>query len=298
LKRLKNGSKTFERKLFLKTRFRVYAITTKYWRPGENYLQETVKSVAGKIRDGDFLVISEKAISVALGNIVDENKVQSSLAAKFIAKVWMPIVWGYVLGPLCHLRPKLIQRLRNYPRDAGSRHKQVALQKAGLLQALMFGSEGGIDGTNLPYAYVSLPLENAQAIAEEIRRKIFETLGKNVCVIIADTDKTYSFRNFHFTPRPKPIGGIYSFGGFIAYVLGRMLKLKRRATPIAVAGKPISTEEALTIAELANRARGFGAGRTVWDMAEKFNVDLTNVSWEMLEKIEHKPIVIVRRFLH
>jgi len=159
----------------------------------------------------------------------------------------------------------------------------------------MFGSEGGIDGTNLPYAYVSLPLKNAQAIAEEIRRKILEALGRKVCVIIADTDKTYSFRNFHFSPRPKPIKGIKSIGGFIAYVAGRMLKLKRRATPIAVAGRPISAEEALTIAEIANRARGYGAGRTVWEMAEKFRVGLTEVSWEMLEKVEHKPIVMVRK---
>jgi len=78
-------------------------------------------------------------------------------------------------------------------------------------------------------------------------------------------------------------------------LLHRILKLKKRATPIAVAGRPISAEEALTIAENANRVRGYGAGRTVWEMAEKFKVDLAEVSWEMLEKIEHKPIVIVRK---
>ncbi|MEM2806817.1 MAG: coenzyme F420-0:L-glutamate ligase [Candidatus Bathyarchaeia archaeon] len=275
-------------------RYKAYAITTKYWRPGEDYVGQIIKSIEGKVSNGDFIIISEKAIATATGNIVDESKVEPSLNAKIIAKVWMPLVWGYFLGQICHLRRKLIERLRSYPLDAGSRHKQVALQYAGLLQALMFGSEGGIDGTNLPYAYVCLPLKNAQAIAEKIQRKILEALGRKVCVIIADTDKTYSFRNFHFTPRPKPIKGIYNLGGFIAYVVGRALKLKRRATPIAVAGQPIPAEEALTIAEIANRARGYGAGRTVWDMAEKFNVDLAEVSWEMLEKIKHKPIVIVR----
>lgn len=296
MRKLRSGLKASERKT-LKTGFRVYAIKTRYWRPGENYLQEIVKSVAGKILDGDFLVVSEKAISVALGNIVDENKVKPSLNAKFIAKFWMPLVWGYILGPICHLRPKLIQQLRNYPNDAGSRHKQVALQYAGLMQALMFGSEGGIDGTNLPYAYVCLPLKNAKKIAEEIHRMVCEALGRKVCVIIADTDKTYSFRNFHFTPRPTSFKGIQSVGGFISYVVGRMLKLRRRATPLAVAGCSLSVEEALTIAELANRARGFGTGRTVWEMAEKFGVGLTEVCWEMLEAIDHKPIVIVRRII-
>ena len=273
---------------------RAFAIITKYWKPGENYLEEIIKGIDGKIANGDFVVISEKAVSTALNNIVDESHVKPSLSAKLIAKYWMRIVWGCFLGPLCHFQKRLLQHLREYPLEMGSRHKQVALQYAGLLQALMFGSESGIDGSNLAYSYVSLPLKNADELAQKIRKQIWSTLRKKVFVIIADTDKTYSFRNFHFTPRPKPIKGIHSLGGFISYVIGRMLRLKRRATPIAVTGCQISAEKALEIAEVANRARGFGAGRTVWDMAEKFKVELTEVSWEMLETVKHKPIVIVR----
>jgi len=276
------------------SRYKVLAITTKYWRTGENYLEQIIESIKGKIADGDFIVVSEKAISTASNNIVDENGVRPSLSAKLIAKYWMRIVWGYFLGPLCHFQERLLQRLREYPFETGSRHKQVALQYVGLLQALMFGSEGGIDGSNLAYSYVSLPLKNADELAQKIRKQIWSTLRKKVFVIIVDTDKTYSFRSFHFTPRPKPIKGIHSLGGFISYVIGRMLRLKRRATPIAVAGCQISAEKALEIGEVANRARGFGAGRTVWDMAEKFRVELTEVRWEMLETVKHKPIVIVR----
>jgi F420-0:gamma-glutamyl ligase-like protein len=275
-------------------RYKVLAITTKYWRVGENYLEETIKSIQGKIADGDFIVISEKAISTASNNIVDENDVEPSLSAKLIAKYWMRVVWGYFLGQLCLFRERLIQRLREYPLSDGSRHKQVVLQNVGFLQALMFGSEGGIDGSNLAYSYVSLPLKSADEIALKIHKQVWLRLQKKVFVIIADTDKTYSFRSFHFTPRPKPIKGIHSFGGFISYVIGRMLKLERKATPIAVAGCEISAEKALEIADAANRARGFGAGRTVWDMAEKFRVKLTEVSWEMLETVKHKPVVIVR----
>jgi len=275
-------------------KYKVLAITTKYWRTGENYLEEIVKSIKGKIADGDFIVVSEKAISTASSNIVDEKRVRAGISAKLIAKYWMRIVWGYFLGPLCHFRDKLLQRLREYPIKMGSRHKQIALQNADLLQALMFGSEGGIDGSNLAYSYVSLPLKNANKIALKIRKQIWSKLQKKVFVIIADTDKTYSFRNFHFTPRPKPIKDIHYLGGFIVYVVGRIFKLKRRATPIAMAGCQMPTEEVLEIVEIANRARGFGAGRTVWDMAEKFNVELSEVSWEMLETVKHKPIVIVR----
>jgi F420-0:gamma-glutamyl ligase-like protein len=276
------------------TKYKVLVVTTKYWRPREDYLEEIIRNVKGKIAEGDFIVVSEKAISIALNNIVDESGIKPSLGARLIARYWMRIVWGYFLSPLCHFREKLSRQLREYPSETGSCHKQVALQQAGLLQTLMFGSEGGIDGSNLAYSYVSLSLENADEIVQIIREKIWSSLKKKVFVIIADTDKTYSFRNFHFTPRPRPIKGIHSFGGFATYVAGRTLRLKRRATPIAVAGCQIQAEEALEIANVANHARGFGAGRTVWDMAERFKVKVNEVSWEMLETVKHKPIIIVR----
>jgi F420-0:gamma-glutamyl ligase-like protein len=276
------------------TKYKALAVTTGYWRPRENYTEKIVEGVRGKIRDGDFIAISEKAIATATGNIVDESVVKASLNARLIARYWMRVAWGHLLGRLCHFQGKPLQRLREYPLETGSRHKQVALHYAGLLQALMFGSEGGIDGSNLAYSYVSLPLKDARVAAEELRRQIQLRLRKKVFVLIVDTDKTYSLRYFHFTPRPNPIKGIHSFGGFIVYVTGRMFRLRKRATPIAVSGCSISVEEALEVAEIANRARGYGAGRTVWEMAEKFNVDVDDVSWEMLETVRHKPIVIVR----
>ncbi|MDH7563670.1 MAG: coenzyme F420-0:L-glutamate ligase [Candidatus Bathyarchaeota archaeon] len=274
---------------------RALAIVTGYWKPSTDFLQEIVSNIRGKVVDGDFVVVSEKAISVAMNNIVDESKVKPGLSAKFIAGVWVPIVWGRFLGVLCRFHWKLLHRLRHYPFNVGSRHKQVTLQYAGLPQSLMFGSEGGIDGSNLAYSYVSLPLRNADKVAEVIRRHVMSKIGKKVYVMIADTDKTYSFRNFHFTPRPCPVSGIHSCGSVFSFIVGRMLRLKRRATPIGVAGRRLSAEEALEIADFSNRVRGFGSGRTVWDMAERFKVGLADVSWEMLETAKHKPIVIVRR---
>ncbi|MEM3010771.1 MAG: coenzyme F420-0:L-glutamate ligase [Candidatus Bathyarchaeia archaeon] len=275
-------------------KYKIEAVSTLYWRPRCDYLEAIVVAVKNRIEDGDIVVVSEKAISTALNNIVDENLFKASRTAVFLARFWMRIVWGYVLGIICRLRKQTIQRFRTYPLKEGSIHKQVALIYAGFLQALMHGSEGGIDGSNLPYSYVSLPLCNAQEIAEKIKEKIRLELGKRVGVLIADTDKTYSFRGFHFTPRPCPIKGIRSFGGFISYIVGRFFNLKRRATPIALADADLSVEEALEIADLANKARGVGSGRTVWDMAETFHVSLTKVTWEMLDQVEHKPVVIVK----
>jgi F420-0:gamma-glutamyl ligase-like protein len=271
------------------------AITTKYWKPQSDYLSEIIEALASRVDNGDFVVVSEKAISTALGNMVDESLIRPSFNARLIVRLWMRFMWGYFLGVLCRFGQRLLQRLRAYPVDAGSRHKQLALQQAGLLQALMFGSEGGIDGSNLPYSYVSLPLKNAYALAEKIQQRIWLQLRKKVTVIIVDTDKTYSFRNFHFTPRPNPIKGVHSHGGICAYVAGRLFKFKRRSTPLAVAGASLQAEEALKIAHIADRARGPGAGATVWDMAARFKVAVTDVSWGMLAQVKHKPIVIIRR---
>ncbi len=275
-------------------KYKAVAVKTRYWRPGEDYLEQIVKAIENRVEDGDFVTISEKAISTALGNIVDESVVRPSWFARFLAKYWMRFVWPYILGPICHLRKRTIQHLRAYPIEEGSAHKQVALEHGGFLQALMQGSEGAIDGSNLPYSYVSLPLKNAQQTAQQIQKQVKSKLGKKVTVVIVDTDKTYSLKGFHFTPRPKPLKGIHSFGGFLAYVAGRFFKLEKRATPLAVAGSQITTEEAIEIAKIANRFRGSGAGRTVWDMAKTFRVPLTGVTWEMLDKVKHQPIVIIR----
>jgi F420-0:gamma-glutamyl ligase-like protein len=275
-------------------RYNAVAVESYYWKPGDDYIKDIIEAIKNIVADGDFVTVSEKAVSTALGNLIDEKNVEPSRLARFIAKYCMRIVWPYILGPVCHLRQKTIEFLRSYPTEEGSRHKQLALMQSGFLQVLMHGSEGAIDGSNLPYSYVSLPLENAQAVAQELRERIRSELQRNVTVVIVDTDKTYSVMGFHFTPRPKPVKGIYSIGGFLAYVAGRSIKLKKRATPLAVAGPPVSVEEAIEIAKLANRTRGSGAGKTVWDMTQNFKVGLNDVTWEMLSSVKHRPIVIIR----
>jgi F420-0:gamma-glutamyl ligase-like protein len=283
------------RKLGNLKRYKFRVVETALWKPYEDYLTKTVNALEGaSIGEAYVVVISEKAVSVAAGRTLDESAIAPGLMARLLAKYWMRIVWGYLLGPLCHLRSKTIHHLRKYPTEDGAAHKQVTLNYCNFLQSLMHSSEGGVDGSNLPHSLVSLPLSNAQLAAERLRQRIKKDLGKDVVVVIADSDRTYSWRNFHFTPRPGAIDGIKSAGGVLAYIVGRALKLKRRSTPVALAGASLHVEEVLEIAELANRVRGFGAGRTVWDMAKAFGVELTNVTWKMLEEVTHRPIVLVK----
>ncbi len=111
------------------TKYQALPLATNYWTPGTDYLNEIGQAVKGKVRVGDFVVISEKALSTAVGNMIDESTYKTSGTARFLATAWMHIVWGYGLGFLCRFGLRLINRLRQYPVEAGSRHKQVALHE-------------------------------------------------------------------------------------------------------------------------------------------------------------------------
>jgi len=272
-------------------KFYTLAVKCRYWKPYCNLLNEINKEI-GKIKhlieDGDIIVFSEKALSTGLGLIVDENKIKPGFSAKFLAKFWIRKIWGFILGPLCRLNWKNLSYLRNYPIKEGAAHKQLAINYAGLIQALKVWSEGGIDVTNLPYAYAALPLKNHEEIAEKILKSL--KLNKKVTVLIVDSDKTFTFKNIHFSSRKTCLNGLINLGP-LAYIIGRIFKLKARSTPIALKGVKLSLEEALQAAAVSNKARKFGAGRTIWDASEHFKTGLTSITWEMLEKIPHYPIV-------
>jgi len=269
------------------------AIRTKYWKPGDDYRKIILNSTSGELQSGDIVAVSEKALAVAQGRLVDESKARPGTLAHILTFFWMRVVWGRLLGRLSRMKKANIARLKAYPLLEGAKHKQVCLEEAGFLQSLRPLSEGGIDTTNLPYSLVSLPLESPRRLAEEIRGIIASELGKAVAVVIVDSDKTYSCRGVHFASRATDVQGIVELG-FFAYLIGRAFRWKARSTPLAWAGSEVSPGYALRVAGLANKARGHGAGRTAWEMAARFGVGLTEVDWQMLERVEHKPIVILR----
>lgn len=269
------------------------AVRTGYWRPGDDYCKIILDSIHDELQNRDIVVVSEKALAVAQGRIIDESEVRPGVLARILTVFWMRVMWGRLLSMLCHMKRVNIMHLRAYPLSEGARHKQACLEFAGFLQSLRPFSEGGIDTTNLPYSFASLPLESPRRLAEEIRGIIAAKLNKSVVVAIVDSDKTYSCCGVHLASRATDIHGIVELGVF-AYLIGRALRWKARSTPLAWAGSEVSPGYALRVAGLANKARGHGAGRTAWEMAARFGVGLTEVDWQMLERVEHKPIVILR----
>ena len=279
----------------MRSKLKVKRIRTRYWIPGEDYAKNIAESIKSHVDEGDFVVVSEKAISTAKGYIIDERKIKPGIIAKLLARIWMRFVWGRFLGRLCNLQSDAIEHLKNYPLIEGAYHKQLAIRTSTILQSLKHGSEGGIDLSNLPYAYACLPLKDPERIAEQIQLEILKTTSKPTTVIISDTDSTFTYRNIHFTAHPNPIQGIFSLGGFLTFVIGRFFKLKQRATPNAVNGIELQIEDSLRLAELAHRARGSGAGRTIWDVAKRFDVGLSEVNWDMMNNVPHYPVVLIRQ---
>ena len=275
-------------------KLQIRKIKTRYWRPGISVTEEILSSIDGRISDGAYLVISEKALAIAFGLIADESKVKPGVVANIITKIWMRSIWGGPLGRIVGLKEKTIANLRNYPLDYGARHKQFALIKVGLLQSLRHYSEGGIDASNLPYSLVSLPLIEPEKIAYRIREEILRRKGLSVNIIIADGDSSFSWRNLHIAPRRIRTPGFIHFGGFCSYILGRLFHLRARPTPVAYVGEPLNPDRMLWLTRIAHKTAEPGGGRTVWGMSTKFSTGLTGVTYEMLDSVEHTPIIIIR----
>jgi len=275
-------------------RLKVRKIKTGYWKPGTNAINEITSALSNGLDDGDIVVVSEKALATAQGLVIDESEIEPGSMARLIAKYWERKVWGGPLGRITKLKQRTLENLRNYPIMEGAAHKQLALRRMGLLQALRHYSEGGIDASNLPYSLVSLPLPNPRETASLIMETLQEVNGRDVTVMIVDGDATFSWRNLHLAPRRVNFPGLIHAGGFLIFVVGRCLGLRARPTPIAYAGEVINPDRALWLAAAAHRARGSGAGGTVWGMSRRFGTKLNGVSLDMLEEVEHVPVVVLR----
>lgn len=275
-------------------RLQTITFRTRYWRPGTDFITEIIERTEPHLRDGDIIALSEKAVSTAKGNIFDEAQVKPGRMAKFLADFWTRRIWAGPLGRLTGLKDQTRMNLCEYPLEEGAAHKQTALWHVGFLQTLRHYSEGGIDASNLPYTYVSLPLDKASEVADTVREMFEEETEKKITVMIMDGDTTYSWRNLHLAPRIVDTPGLVHLGGVFTFIIGRLLGLKARHTPIAVSGASLSPDRALWYANLFHKLCGGGAGRTVWSMSDNLETSITGVTWEMLENVDHFPLTLIR----
>lgn len=275
------------------TKYKVIPIKTGYIKPNESY-DIIIENSKDLLEDGDFLVISETPIAISQGRLVDESEFKPSIISIFLADIWSKYIWGYFLGPILGIKKRTIKNLRNLPPEARS-HKEVVLKYYGLKHALKPASEAGIDLSNAPGTYVSLLPDNPEEVAIDIAVKISKNLGKEVVVIIIDTDVTYELLGRRFTSLPISAEGIKADFGIFGYFFGRFGKIMG-PTPLALS-KPYDLDKIMEIAQIADdyQNKNEYSMKTVYDMGRAFNDKVDCVTIEMLDSIQHTPAVIIRR---
>ncbi|WP_432644552.1 coenzyme F420-0:L-glutamate ligase [Methanobrevibacter sp.] len=267
----------------------VIPIETDYIKPNDN-LDVIIEPAKKLMKDNDYLVIAETPISVSQGRLVDESKYSPSLTAKFLTTVWSKYLWGYILGPALGIKKRTIKNLRKLPKETYA-HKEVILQLYGLKHALKPASEAGVDLSNAPGTYVSLLPDNPGNVAKELKKKI----GKEVCVMIIDTDATYMKNGKYFTGLPIAIEGINADNGFFGYVKGQLSK-NMGSTPLGCSEK-IDVETALKIANIAEDYQKSLSTemKTIHSVKDVLGSEFDEVTIEDLDSITHTPAVIIRR---
>lgn len=269
--------------------YKVIPIETGYIKPNDD-LSAIINPARELIEDGDYLVIAETPISISQNRLVDESEYTPSIKAKLITTVWSKYLWGYVLGPLLKIKKRTIKNLRRLPEETKA-HKEVVIQLYGLKHALKPASEAGIDLSNAPGTYVSLLPDNPKKVADNIKKEI----GKNICVLIIDTDATYRKNNKYFTGLPIAIDGIEADKGVFGYVKGQLCE-NMGSTPLACS-EEISVEKALEIANIAEDYQKSLSTemKTIHSVKEVLNTSETEVTIEALDSITHTPAVIIRK---
>ena len=273
----------------INSEFIVIPIETGYIKPNED-LSAIIEPAKRLMKDNDYLVIAETPISVSQNRLVDESKYTPSLTAKFLTTVWSKYLWGYVLGPLLGIKERTIKNLRKLPEETKA-HKEVVLQLYGLKHALKPASEAGIDLSNAPGTYVSLLPENPEKVAKDIKKEI----GKDVCVLIIDTDATYMKNGKYFTGLPIAIEGIDADNGFFGYVKGQLCE-NMGSTPLGCSEK-IDVETGLKIANIAEDYQKSLSTemKTIHSVKSVLGTEIDEVTVEALDSITHTPAVIIRK---
>lgn len=267
----------------------VIPIETGYIKPNDS-LDSIIKPARELMMDGDYLVIAETPISVSQNRLVDEAEYSPSLTAKFLTVVWSKYLWGYVLGPLLGIKERTIKNLRKLPKETEA-HKQVVLELYGLKHALKPASEAGIDLSNAPGTCVSLLPDNPERVATEIK----EEIGKDICVMIIDTDATYMKNGKYFTGLPIAIEGIDADNGFFGYVKGQLSE-NMGSTPLGCSEK-MDVETALKIANIAEDYQKSLSTemKTIHSVKKVLGSEFDEVTIEDLDSITHTPAVIIRK---
>ena len=192
----------------------LYGLRLPEIKPGDDLARLVIDAAskeAGGIRDGDVLVVTSKVISKAYGFLIRLDEVEPSRRAlkiaektggdpRFIQAVLDNSDEILFVLPFAKLVEKGVIRIERMSRNiAGARE---AMKKAPYKLIVRRGgqiySSAGLDSSNHPEGVVSVPPENMDEYAREIRRRILELTGRRVAVVVTDTEMWLSLGSLDF----------------------------------------------------------------------------------------------------
>jgi len=170
---------------------------------GDN-LAEIIRVAAdheiGGLRDKDILVLTSKIVSKAAGRIREMADVVPGKKALAISQKtgkdakWLQMIFdeGDEILAIVPLKGLIQQHIINASKDSRCSRELVEHEQA---LCITRGKDGrihtcdaGIDGSNHPDGVVSLLPENPDQTAKDIRSRLKAGCGKQVAVILADTE--------------------------------------------------------------------------------------------------------------
>ncbi len=182
----------------------MYGLRLPEVKPGDDLVSlilEAALKEAGGVRDGDVLVVASKVVSKAQGLLIKLDEVKPSKKAlkisrkigedpRFIQAVLDNSDEVLFALPFRNLVEKGIIDLRRFSKNP-EKAKEVVMKFPYTFFVKRGGqiySDAGLDSSNHPEGVVSVPPKNPDEVAKQLRSRIRELSGKDVAVIISDTE--------------------------------------------------------------------------------------------------------------
>jgi len=173
----------------------IFGVSLPEIREGDNIAKLIVERF--QLEDGDIVVITSKIVSKAKGLVVRLDSITPSEEAVRIAEkvgkdarlVELILRRGKIIGiiPVYALASSIdISAISDNPKLALELMKKDQTLLLTLVNGQIY-SDAGIDASNHPEGFVSIPPDAMEA-AREIREEIARISGRDVAVLIADTE--------------------------------------------------------------------------------------------------------------
>jgi len=201
--------------------------------PGDNLPQmiiDCAKNEIGGLRDRDIIIPTSKIISKAMGLLKKKSDVKVTEAALAVSKrtgkdpVWVQMVMdeGHEIIGVIPLNGIFRDHVMDASRDTQCSTGLCEYEQCILITLSPRGTlhtcDAGIDGSNHPEGVVSFMPPEPDEAAEAVREEIKNTTGKEVAVILADTElmpfgtMDFAVGSSGIEPRSKEFGKADKFG--------------------------------------------------------------------------------------